>query len=147
MLEHVQLDAAGIARIEVPMIFAGPAEGLAFDDLQSGEVDVAACEIIDVFLWEIVSDDAHEVYAGEETGADRSVTGRAAEQVGVFGDGSLDGVECDGTYNENGHGACLFGIREGEGGVERAATLTRCNGEIRNSKSENEGWRTLADVG
>ena len=39
----------------------------------------------------------------KKLGAERGVGSGAAEQIGVFFDRSFDGIECDGTNNENGH--------------------------------------------
>ncbi len=105
MLEDVELDAAGFARVEVPHVFAGPAEGFSLRDLQAGEVDLAAFEILDVRGREVVTDNTDHIHRGEKARADRRVGSRAAEEIGVFFDGGFDGIERDGANDEDGHRA------------------------------------------
>ena len=99
MFKYIELDAAGRARVEVGVVFPGPAKGFAGGDLQPAKVDLAAAEKFHVRFREILADDAHEVDAGEEARADGGIGSRAAEQIGVFGEGCFDGIKTNGTYN------------------------------------------------
>ncbi len=105
VLEDVQLDAAGFAGVEIPHVFARPTEGFALRDLQAGEVDVAALEILEVRWWEVVADDADHVHRREKARTDRRVRSGAAEEIGVLFHRSFDGIERDGTNDEDGHRA------------------------------------------
>ncbi|WP_208734701.1 hypothetical protein, partial [Corallococcus praedator] len=60
-------------------------------------------DVVQVGLGEVIADDADHIDGAEEAGADGGVTGGAAEEVGVFFDGGFDGIERDGTYDEDGH--------------------------------------------
>ena len=97
VLEDVQLDAAGFAGVQIPHVFAGPAEGFSGNGLETGEVDVAGFEILDVRGREVVADDADHLDRGEEARTDGSVGRGTAEEIGVFFDGGFDGIERDGA--------------------------------------------------
>jgi hypothetical protein len=60
-------------------------------------------EEADVLGGKIATDDTHQLGLGEETGRNGRMTGRTAQQEGVFRLGSLDGVQRGGTDNENAH--------------------------------------------
>jgi len=52
----------------------------------------------------VLAHDADQLHGREETGGDRGVAGRAAEQARVFAPGRFDGIEGGGADNENTHG-------------------------------------------
>jgi hypothetical protein len=57
-----------------------------------------------VVFGKVLPDDADEFDGREKARADGGVTGRTAEQVGVFLHGGFNGVESDGTNNKYRHG-------------------------------------------
>jgi hypothetical protein len=59
-------------------------------------------------LGEILSDYAHHADGGKEAGGDCRVTCGTAQQPGVFGFGSFDGIQRGGTDDENAHGDAGF---------------------------------------
>ena len=102
-LENIQLHRAGLARVHVPHVFAGPAEGFSGNNLQAFEVDAAAAEEVDVLLREILADDADEAYRRETRCGNGAVGSGAAEEVFVFGELSFDVIQPDGANDKNGH--------------------------------------------
>ena len=56
----------------------------------------------------IIADYSDEIDRRKKTRADRGVGSGAAEQIGVFLDRGLDGIERNGTNNENGHDLFLI---------------------------------------
>ena len=66
-------------------------------------VDLSRFPKLEFGLREVVTYDADEPDRREKTCAERRITCRAAQQIGMLFDWSFDSVECDGTNNENGH--------------------------------------------
>ena len=62
MLEDIQRDRARLADVQVPHVFARPAEGLPGNNLKAGKVNIALPEEFDVFLWKILANDSHEIH-------------------------------------------------------------------------------------
>ena len=83
--------------VEVVIVAALPAEGGAAGALQAAEVDVPACQQLQVLLGEIIADDAHQPHPVEEAGRIGKINRRAAERLLGRAEGSLDGIERDGT--------------------------------------------------
>lgn len=106
--EDVEREAACLARVKIPVVFARPAEGRPFDHLQPFEVDPAPVEKLDILLRKIVPDDADEIYATEEAGGNGRVRGRAAELVGMLFEWCFDSIKGNGADNENRHDALVM---------------------------------------
>ena len=102
-LENIQLHGAGLTGVHVPHVFPGPAEGFAWNDLEAGEVDLAIAEKFDMFLREILADDANEADGREIRCGDGAVGSGATEEIFVFGELGFDVIQRDGANDENGH--------------------------------------------
>ena len=72
-------------------------------DLQAFEVNAVAAIELEVAPGKILANDANQFDRSEETGGNRCVARRAAEQPRVFAPGSLDRVQGGGTNHENAH--------------------------------------------
>src|SRR5438874_457488 len=78
MLENIQRHRAGLTRIQVPRIFARPAESLSFDLLHPFRINFALFPKIELGRWKITSDNTDESYWRKETRAERCVGGGSA---------------------------------------------------------------------
>ena len=103
MLENIQRHGARLAGVHVPHVFAGPPEGLAGHDLETGQVDAALAEEFDMFLGEILSHNPDEVHWAEIRCGNRTIRSRAAKQVFMLGELCFDVIQRDRTNNKNGH--------------------------------------------
>ena len=63
MLENIQLNGPCFSRVEIPHVFARPAERLAVDRLQTREVDATVLEQFHVLFRKVVTDDANKILA------------------------------------------------------------------------------------
>src|ERR1019366_1369716 len=88
-------------------VAAVPAEGLARGALDSGGVDPARSESLEMRLREIGADDAHDARArtGDERRSQSRVGSGATQHVAVLAAGHIEVVECDRTDDEEGIGA------------------------------------------
>ena len=123
--QDVQLGVEGLAVVEVISVLAGPAEGLARQDLQSRQVDVSGLQQGDVLLSEVVPDGRHHPDLGEVGGGDTEIGRRPAQRLCHLAEGGLHGVVGDRTDYRNGTHA-VFSISPGtfprwapDGGVPR----------------------------
>ena len=103
MLEDIQRHRARLARVHVPGIFARPAESFPGHALHAFRVDLARFPEVEFRRRKIVADDADEFHRRKKARAERGVGSGAAEQVGVLLHRSFDGIERDGTNDENRH--------------------------------------------
>ena len=71
----------------------------AGQNLQAVEVNFVPAVKLEVFLREIVADDADQFDRAEKARGDGGMAGRAAEQARVFRVGSFDGIQRGGTDN------------------------------------------------
>ena len=96
----------------------------------------------DVLLREIIADHADEIDRPEEARADRRIAGRAAEQIGMLLHGSFDGIECDGTNDEDRHGGDLAGgTPEPQGETEGTFFVLRSSFFVPRSLPPSAFWR------
>ena len=104
-LEDIELGVEGVARVEVVVVATGPEKGLAaVVDLQTGEVDVATAQALEVAFLEVVADDADEaVMLREVAGGQGDVGGGSAEDAIHFTEGGFQAVVGDGSDNEYAH--------------------------------------------
>lgn len=103
-LEDVDGDVEGFAVVHVLVVFAGPAEGAAFDGVDVGRADAAAGEEVAVFCGEVGSDDGAEVDFRGKRGGERGVGSASAEEIVMDFRVGVDGIEGDGTGDEDRHG-------------------------------------------
>ena len=99
MLEDIQCDRTRLANIQVPHVFARPAEGFSGNNLQAGKVDIALLEEFDVFVWKILADDSHEVHGAVEACGHASIRGGASQEVLMLLERGLDVIEGDRADN------------------------------------------------
>jgi hypothetical protein len=78
-------------------------ERFARENLEAFEINLMATEELKVFFGEILTDDADQLHGSKETGRDGGMAGRAAEEPGIFGLGSFNGVQGGGTDNQYAH--------------------------------------------
>ena len=90
--QDVQLGVEGLAVVEVISVLAGPAEGLARQDLHSGQVDVSGLQQGDVLLPEVVPDGRRQPNLGEVGGGDTEIGRRPAQRLRHLAEGGLHGV-------------------------------------------------------
>ena len=102
----------GPAVVEVISVLAGPAEGLARQDLQSGQVDVSGLQQGEVLLSEVVPDGRRQPDLGEVGGGDTEIGRRPAQRLRHLAEGGLHGVVGDRTDYRNGTHA-VFSISPG----------------------------------
>jgi len=95
--EHAQLGGESAAVVHVQFIFAGPMKRFAGQLLQTLKINAVAVVELDVFLGEILADDADEFYGREKTRRHRRMAAGTAEQPGIFRVRSFDGVQGGGT--------------------------------------------------
>src|SRR5687767_10099785 len=103
MLEDIQRHGTRLARIHVPGVFARPTEGFAGHALNAFRIDLARLPKIKLRRRKIVAHDADQFYGRKETRAERRIGGRSAQEIGVFFYRSFDGIEPNGTNNEDRH--------------------------------------------
>ncbi len=113
IFEDIERDRFCFAGVEIPGVFARPAERLARDLLHSGRIDVARFPEIEFRFWKIIADHSDEIDRSKKAGADRGVGSGTAELIGVFFDRGFDGVEGNGSNYENRHGFLRFRFRFG----------------------------------
>ena len=75
----------------------------AGNPLHPFRIDLARLPEIELRGRKIVAHDANQFYRRKETRAERRVGGRSAQEIGVFFYRSFDGIEPNGTNNENRH--------------------------------------------
>src|SRR4029077_3909008 len=73
--------------------------------LHAGEIDPAAAEHCLVLCTEIIANDGNNAHGSEVARSQREVTGCATQRAVHFPKGCFNRIKCDGTYNEQGHGA------------------------------------------
>ena len=103
MLEDIERDRTRLARVHVPGVFARPAKRFPLHALHAADVDLARFPKVKFRFRKIVADHADQIHWRKEARAQRRVGGRTAELIGVFFDRRFNGVECDGTNDENRH--------------------------------------------
>src|SRR5262249_35104225 len=101
--EDIQLRRQRHALVQVLRIAARPEERFPRGALQTLDVNRAPAKNLSINLREVVANDAHEIHAGEETGRHGKISGRAAQSTVYFSVRTLEGIERNGPYNEQGH--------------------------------------------
>ncbi|MNT90838.1 hypothetical protein D3C72_2318390 [compost metagenome] len=84
-----------MGRVEILVVEALPAEGLALDPLQALDVDAAATEQLDVLLGEVGAHDTDQVDGREEARRHGGVSGGSAERLDHFSTGRPDRIQRD----------------------------------------------------
>lgn len=82
--EDAELGGECAAVVHVDLVFAGPVEGLAFEDLEAFEIDFVFFVEVQVFAWEVAADNANHFDGSKKAGGNSGVAGAAAEQAGIF---------------------------------------------------------------
>ncbi len=95
VFENIQGHRTGLPGVHVPHVFAGPAECLPGNSLETFEIDTTLAEEIDVFTGKVLANDANEVHWAEIGGRDSSVGSGATEQVLMLGELGFDVIERD----------------------------------------------------
>src|SRR5436190_18415006 len=83
--ENPQLGQQGAAVVHVELVFAGPVESLAGENLQAVQLNAMPAVELDVSFREIFTDDANKFYRAEKAGGNCRVARGTAEQTRVFG--------------------------------------------------------------
>lgn len=104
MLKYIEFHASGLASVEIPHVFPRPAKRFTRLDLQAIKVDLTGPEKIDVRGREIFADDPDQLDWGKKTGPDSRVRSRTAKEVGMLLHWSFNGIESNGSNDENRHG-------------------------------------------
>src|SRR5207253_2470301 len=103
--EDIQLRLARLRDVEIEAVLTAPEETLlAWNALQSVEIDVPPFEDRRIFIGEIVADDRHEIHLGEERRRDGEISRRAAEAAVHFPEWCLNRVERDRADDRDAHG-------------------------------------------
>jgi len=99
--DDVEVGAEAFAFVPVLEILAVPTEGLGTcAGFEAGGVDCVAVEDLAECVGEIVADDAHESDGMNQAGGECEVNGRSAEDVVGSVLGCFDGVDADGSGDE-----------------------------------------------
>ena len=101
--EDAEAGLEGLGRVEVVAIAAPPAERLALHLLQTGEVDAACLEGLELLDRIVAADHANELDRGLVRGRGGEVVRGPTEDVVGFAERGLDGIKGDGADDEDGH--------------------------------------------
>src|SRR5437016_887508 len=102
--KNTQLRQKRPAIVHINLVFAGPMESLAGQNLKTFEINSMPVIKLNVTLGKIVTDHADELDGAEEARGHGGMAGRAAEQTRVFSFRGLDGIEGGRADNEDAHG-------------------------------------------
>src|SRR5262249_7321060 len=102
--EDIQVCAQRRALVHILRVHACPEKSLPRYALQSGEINLARCQKINILLGEIIAYDANQLDFGEVRSSKRNVSSGPAQHTVDFAVGSFNTVVCDGTYYDEGHG-------------------------------------------
>src|SRR5581483_6436138 len=80
-----------------------PSEGASLGALETGEVDAALRERLQLLHWIIAANDPDELHRRQLARGGREEGRRSAEHVIGFPEGRLDGIEGDGADYEDRH--------------------------------------------
>ena len=101
--EDVEIGLQRLAVVHIGRVLTGPEEGLAGDAIETGEIDLAGRQEIDVFLREILADDADDFDLRKIRGGERNVGARSAEHAVNFSMRRFDAVIGNGSNHDEGH--------------------------------------------
>src|SRR6266850_2761803 len=106
--ENTQFRQKRPAVIHIDLVFARPMEGLAWQNLETFEINPVSLIEPNVTLWKIVTHNADELDRAEEARGHGGMAGRAAEQTRIFCFRCFDGIEGGRTDNEDTHAKSLI---------------------------------------
>ena len=101
--EDVEICAQRFAIVHIGRVLAGPEKRLAGDAIEAGEIDLARRQKIDVFLREILADDADDFDLRVIRGGEGDVGARSAEHAVYFSMRRFDAVIGNGSNDDEGH--------------------------------------------
>src|ERR1035437_4534732 len=101
--EDVEIGLQGLAIVHIGRVLTGPEEGLAGDAVEAGEIDLAGRQKIEVFLREVLADDADDFDLREIRGGEGDIRARSAEHAVYFSMRRFDAVIGNGSNHDEGH--------------------------------------------
>src|SRR5439155_23037682 len=96
----IEGDRTRLTRVQVPRIFARPAKGFSVHPLHTCAVDLSRFPKIELGLRKIAADDSDQLDRRKITRGCGRVRCRTAQQIAMFFHRRFDGVERNGTHNE-----------------------------------------------
>ncbi len=112
IFEDIERDRFCLPRVQIPRVFARPAKRLARTRCTPVASMLRDLPEFKFRFGKIVTHDSDQLDRCKKTRADRGVGSGTAELIGVFLDRCFDGIERDGTNNENGHELFLISISD-----------------------------------
>ena len=109
--EHIQLGVQRLGFVDILAVFAGPVEGLALRVLDAARVYAALVHHGFVVGREVLADYCDHTHVGEIAGAQRKICGRAAQDLLALAIRGFQGIECDGTDDQDGQSMLPLSVR------------------------------------